>query len=170
MKITQINIDQNIIPEYESWKEQMYAGKSKEERQKMGQFFTPPALSIKMVEKFSDLTGKALDPTVGAGNLLVTLFFAKFQYYNQGVYKKTGDFVNKSFQDCFDELYGIELDPDILKICHQRMQHLCEFIKNKYKFLVVFNPKHFQLGDALNTDISDDKFWEKDPFTIYAKE
>ena len=167
MKITQINIDQNIIPEYEDWKEQMYAGKSKEERQKMGQFFTPPALSIKMVEKFSDLTGKALDPTCGAGNLLVTMFFAKFQYYNQNC--KNG-FWNKSFQDCLDEIYGIELDPDILKICHQRMQHLCEFVKNKYKFLVVFNPKHFQLGDALNTDINDDKFWEKDPFTIYAKE
>ena len=54
MKITEINLNNNIIPEYEDWKEQMYAGKSKEERQKMGQFFTPPALSVKMVEKFDD--------------------------------------------------------------------------------------------------------------------
>ena len=103
MKITNKNLIQNIIPEYESWKEQMYAGKSKEERQKMGQFFTPPALSIKMVEKFSDLTGKALDPTCGAGNLLAAAIFAGFKPEN---------------------VYGIEIDPDILQIAIERLSLL----------------------------------------------
>ena len=27
MKITEINLNNNIIPEYENWKESMYAGK-----------------------------------------------------------------------------------------------------------------------------------------------
>lgn len=154
---------QNINSEYNDWKELMYAGKSKEERKKLGQFFTPPSLSIKMIEKFDTLEGNCIDPTCGAGNLLVAMFFAKFQYYQQND-------INKSFQECLNEIYGIEIDPDILLICHQRMQHLCKFIKDKYNLDMIFNPKHFQLGDALNSDINDDKFWEKDPFTFYIKE
>lgn len=155
---------QNIISEYEDWKEIMYAGKTKEERQKMGQFFTPPALSIKMIEKFSNLDGNCIDPTCGAGNLLVAMFFAKFQYYNQNC---EFDKWNKTFQNCLDEIYGIEIDPDILSVCHNRMQHLCKFVKNEYNFDVKFNPKHFQLGDALTVDINNDEFWDKEPFSIY---
>lgn len=163
MKITQTNIDQNIIPEYETWKELMYAGKTKEERKEMGQFFTPPALSIKMVEKFSTLEGNCIDPTCGAGNLLIVMFFAKFQYYNQDCINGSW---NKSFQDCLDEIYGVELDPEILKICHQRMQHLCDFVKDKYGFNMEFKEKHFQLGNALTSDINNDEFWDKDPFIL----
>ena len=166
MKITNKNLIQNIIPEYENWKELMYAGKTKEERKKMGQFFTPPKLSIQLVEKFNTLEGNCIDPTCGAGNLLVTMFFAKFQYYNQNC--EFGNW-NKTFQECLDEIYGIEIDPDILKVCHSRMQHLCKFVKDKYGFVVVFNPKHFQLGDALTVDISDDNFWDKEPFEEYIK-
>ena len=164
MKLTQTNIDNNIIPEYESWKELMYAGKSKEERQKLGQFFTPPNLSIKLVEKFDILEGNCIDPTCGAGNLLVTMLFAKFQYYNQNCINNNW---NKSFQDCLDEIYGVEIDPDILKVCHKRMEHLCNFIKDKYGFNTIFNPKHFQLGNTLNDPIGNDLFWEKEPFEIY---
>ena len=166
MKISKINIDNNIIPEYESWKELMYAGKSKEERQKMGQFFTPPELTIRMIEKFTKLDGNCLDPTCGAGNLLIGMIFAKFQYYNE---KCEFNKWNKSFQECIDETYGVELDSDILKICHNRMQHLCNFVKEKYNFDVNFNPKHFQLGDALNDPWNSDEFWEKNPFERYKK-
>lgn len=166
MKISEINIKNNIIPEYESWKEIMYAGKSKEERQKMGQFFTPPELTIKMIEKLTDLEGNCLDLTCGAGNLLIGMIFAKFQYYNENC--EFGKW-NKSFQECIDEVYGVELDPDILRVCHNRMQHLCDFVKEKYNFEVSFNPTHFQLGDALIDPLNDDDFWQKDSFEMYKK-
>ena len=35
-----------IIEEYEAFKEEQYAGKSKEERKALGQYFTPAELSI----------------------------------------------------------------------------------------------------------------------------
>lgn len=43
------------------------------ERQKKGQFFTPPELIIKMIEKFDDLDRDFIDPCGGNGNLLVGL-------------------------------------------------------------------------------------------------
>ena len=54
-----MNLSKDIIKaiekEYTAFKDEMYAGKTKDERQKMGQFFTPPAISVKMLENFSRL-------------------------------------------------------------------------------------------------------------------
>lgn len=46
------------------------------ERQKKGQFFTPPELIIRMIEKFTSLDGCFIDPCAGSGNLLVGLIAA----------------------------------------------------------------------------------------------
>ena len=102
MKLTQEQKDK-IITEYKQWKEKMYAGKSKEERQKMGQFFTPPELSIKMIEKFDNIDTDWLDPTIGAGNLIAAVIMAGADP---------------------TRCYGNELDPDILEICRQRLEPL----------------------------------------------
>lgn len=102
MKLTQEQKDK-ITTEYEQWKEKMYAGKSKEERQKMGQFFTPPELSIKMIEKFDNIDTDWLDPTIGAGNLIAAVIMAGADP---------------------TKCYGNELDPDILEICRQRLEPL----------------------------------------------
>ena len=42
-------VKQKITEEFESFKKEMYAGRTQEERAKLGQFFTPAALSIKMI-------------------------------------------------------------------------------------------------------------------------
>lgn len=102
MKLTEEQKN-NIINEYEQWKEHMYAGKTKEERQKMGQFFTPPELSIQMIEKFDSFDTDWLDPTIGAGNLIAAVIMA-------GADPK--------------RCYGNELDADILEICRQRLEPL----------------------------------------------
>ena len=87
--------------EFSEWTELQYAGKSKKERQKLAQFFTPPPLTFKMLEKFDTLKDKdILDPTVGAGGLLVACILA-------GADPK--------------RVYGIELDPDIADICRKRL-------------------------------------------------
>lgn len=57
---------ENIKSEFSQWKDKMYANKTLAERQDFGQFFTPPELTIKMLEKFNDLKGSVLDPTCGA--------------------------------------------------------------------------------------------------------
>ena len=97
------NQKEAIINEYNQWKDKMYANKTLSERQDFGQFFTPPSLTIKMLEKFQDLKGSVLDPTCGAGNLLAAAIMA-------GADPK--------------EVYGIELDPEILEIARNRLQLL----------------------------------------------
>ena len=55
------DIKAKIQAEYDSWKDKLWAGKTKEERQKLGQFATPPQLTIKMLEKFDSLDGRVLE-------------------------------------------------------------------------------------------------------------
>ena len=55
------NIKTKIQAEYDSWRDKLWAGKTKEERQKLGQFATPPQLTIKMLEKFDSLDGRVLE-------------------------------------------------------------------------------------------------------------
>lgn len=102
MTLTNEQIE-NIKSEYNQWKDKMYANKTLSERQDFGQFFTPPELTIKMLEKFEDLKGSVLDPTCGAGNLLAAAIMA-------GADPK--------------EVYGIELDPEILEIAKSRLEPL----------------------------------------------
>ena len=93
-----------IKSEFKQWTETQYAGKDKKERQKLGQFFTPQALTIKMIEKFDSLKDKdILDPTVGAGGLLAACILA-------GADPK--------------RCYGIELDPEVLEIARKRLGKL----------------------------------------------
>ena len=115
-------IKQSILNEYSSWKDSQYAGKDKDWQQEMGAFYTPPELSIQMVEKFDSLDGTILDPTCGCGGLLAACILA-------GADPK--------------KCYGIELDPDILELCRERLGKLGV-------------PKYnLHLGNALNEECYD---------------
>ena len=92
-----------IEKEYNEWKDKMYANKSLEERQDFGQFFTPPELTVRMLEKFDSLDDDILDPTCGAGGLLAATIMA-------GADPK--------------RCYGIELDAEIHKIAVERLGEL----------------------------------------------
>ena len=102
MKLTDEQINE-IKEEYTKWKDSMYANRTLSERKDFGQFFTPPDLSIKMLEKFENSNGTILDPCCGAGNLLAAAIFAGFKP---------------------DNIYGIEIDPDILQIAIERLSLL----------------------------------------------
>lgn len=100
-------IKNKIIEEYESFKEHMYAGKSLEQRKTLDQFFTPPSLTIQMIEKFDcdNLGGKnILDPTSGSGNLLVACLIAGADP---------------------DKLYGNDYDNDMVILCRKRLKDVC---------------------------------------------
>ena len=97
------NIKKAIEEEYNKWEKSQYGifQNNKIERQKRGAFFTPPPLTIKMLEKFESITNKdILDPTVGAGGLIAAAIIA-------GADPK--------------RCYGIELDPEILTIAKKRL-------------------------------------------------
>ena len=94
---------ENIKSEFNQWKDKMYANKTLSERQDFGMFFTPPELTIKMLEKFQNIKGSVLDPTCGAGGLLAAAIMA-------GADPKL--------------VYRIELDPEIHKIAVERLGKL----------------------------------------------
>jgi predicted RNA methylase len=67
---------QNIINEFEQWKQKTYGDLTDKQRKELGAFHTPPLLTIKMIEKFDDLEGNILDPTAGSGNLIAGCILA----------------------------------------------------------------------------------------------
>ena len=107
-------IKQKIEEEYNDFKKHLYAGKSLEERKELDQFFTPPELTIKMIEMFDcdSLSDKTiLDPCCGSGNLLVGCYFA-------GALPKN--------------LYGNDYDKIMVETCRKRLKNL--FNKDGYRF------------------------------------
>ena len=99
MKLTDSQINA-IKEEYTQWKDKMYADNSLSRRKDFGQFFTPPELSIRMLEKFEITDGTILDPCCGAGNLLAAAIKIGFDPKN---------------------VYGIEIDDSIIRIALDRL-------------------------------------------------
>ena len=75
MKLTE-EIKNKIKEEYESWFEGQYGGVDKKRRKELGAIFTPPNITIEMIEMFDNLDGNILDPCCGSGNLLVACILA----------------------------------------------------------------------------------------------
>lgn len=95
---------QKIKDEYNSFKNIQYAGKTLEERRELDAFFTPPELTIKMIEKFESIENKTiLDPTCGTGNLLAACIIAGANP---------------------EMVYGNEFDPNFVKLCQERLSKL----------------------------------------------
>ena len=92
-----------IQAEYDIWKDKLWAGKDKAARAKLGQFATPPPLTIKMLEKFDGLEGNVLDPCLGAGNLIAAAIIAGADP---------------------SKCYGIEIDPVVHKVAQLRLSKL----------------------------------------------
>lgn len=103
MKLTN-QTKQLIINEYNEWFNQQYGDKTIEERKELDAFFTPPELTILMIEQFDSIENKTiLDPTCGSGNLLAGCILA-------GADPKL--------------IYGNELDEELLTVCKNRLTRL----------------------------------------------
>ena len=97
---------QAIIDEFNSFKEKMYASKSKEERETLGQFFTPADLTIQILEQLDCtyeefLDSDVIDPTSGSGNLLAAALII-------GVDPQ--------------RVFGNEYDATMVKACRERLK------------------------------------------------
>jgi type I restriction-modification system DNA methylase subunit len=90
-----------IFEDYESCKDTMYGTLTEKERKNLGAFYTPPALVIKMIEKFENLEGDIVDPCCGSGLLLSGIVIA-------GADPK--------------KVYGIELDEGQAELCRNRLE------------------------------------------------
>ena len=119
-------IKNKIQEEYDAWANAQYAGKDKKERQKLGQFFTPPPLTIRMLEKFENLEGNVLDPCLGAGGLIAAAVIAGADP---------------------SKCYGIELDQSILEVAKKRLAKLGVPEKNLIQGNAL-DPKSYEFGVA----------------------
>lgn len=117
-------IKNKIQEEYDAWANMQYAGKDKKERQKLGQFFTPPQLTIRMLEKFENLEGNVLDPCLGAGGLIAAAVIAGADP---------------------SKCYGIELDQSILEVAKKRLAKLGVPEKNLIQGNAL-DPKSYEFG------------------------
>lgn len=109
MKLSE-DIKELIKEEFNIFKEDMYKGKTKEERQALGQFYTPAEISIQMLEKYEvdSLAGLTiLDPTSGSGNLLAAALIAGADS---------------------DKVFGNEYDPNMAKLCLERLNRVCDIL------------------------------------------
>ena len=111
---------EKIKAEHKQWMDTQYAGKSLKERQKLGAFFFSFELAIEMIEKFDNLDGDIFDPCCGSGNLLAACVIAGAKPTN---------------------LYGNEIDPEILEICRSRLKKLD------------IPESHIKQGDATKDDV-----------------
>lgn len=95
---------QAIIDEHAQWVDRQYGDNSPEKKKKLQQFFTPPAVTFEMLERYDTIENKTIfDPTCGAGNLLAACIMA-------GANPKL--------------IYGNELDETVYNICVERLTAL----------------------------------------------
>ena len=133
--ILTIETKELIKTEYNVFKDQMYNGKSKEERDDLAQFFTPPEISFQLLKAYNVniLSDKIIrDPTCGSGNLLTACLLAGADP---------------------DKLYGNDYDADMVITCRKRLVEAClEYRKDlnysKEELESIFNINIHQ-GNAL---------------------
>ena len=103
---------QDIWNEFNSFKDRMYAGKSKKERDDLGQFFTPADMTIQMLEMLECtyeefLDSDIIDPTSGSGNLLAAALIL-------GVDSQ--------------RVFGNEYDYTMVILCRDRLNKVCDIL------------------------------------------
>ena len=122
-----------IRKEYKAFEDFMYNGKSKEERDELAQFFTPPEVSIKLIEELSSLSGTVLDPTSGSGNLLAAALIAGADS---------------------TKIFGNDYDEQMVDLCRDRLNNVIKNL-NAYNWLNIndrplLEPWQIHRGNALH--------------------
>ncbi len=124
-----------------------YGGLTKEERDELGAFYTPPELCIQLLEMYDCTleefaTKTILDPTCGSGNLIMAALIA-------------GMSINKDYPK---NVFGNELSLKPLELCRKRFTHYCETHGLK-EYDKDFWNYHLHLGNALNADCLNKDFF-----------
>jgi SAM-dependent methyltransferase len=130
-----------IEHEYNMFKDYMYANSQKENRDRLGQFFTPAALTVLMLECYTAGTfenNSIIDPAAGSGNLLAAAIIA-------------GADVKRVF--------GNELDRSMVNACRERIKSIPDRLvdvapdeaENSRQKLLQFQDWQIHRGDATDS-------------------
>lgn len=109
------DIKTQIRTEYESWVNSHYGDITPERRKELGMVFTPPEITIKMIEMMDcDTLEKKdiLDPTCGCGGLLAACIIA-------GADPK--------------RVYGNEFEESMVKLCQERLSKMGVPLENIHR-------------------------------------
>lgn len=105
MKLSE-EIKLEIKKEFEAFKHKMYDGKTLEERKELDQFFTPPQVTIPLLENLETVKDiDILDPTSGSGNLLIACIIAGASPAR---------------------VFGNDYDAAMVKVCKDRLNKYCK--------------------------------------------
>ncbi|MBO7528007.1 MAG: N-6 DNA methylase [Clostridia bacterium] len=116
----------------------------KETRKKLGQVFTPYPVIEKMMDKIDkeiwineDKT--ALDPTMGAGNIIIAILYRRIVENNQNPIK------------AISNTYGIELDPKTHEYAKERIKKFMAHFTNEDLTKIIDH--NFVCSDVFEWDI-----------------
>lgn len=116
----------------------------KETRKKLGQVFTPYPVIEKMMDKIDkeiwineDKT--ALDPTMGAGNIIIAILYRRIVENNQNPIK------------AISNTYGIELDPKTHEYAKERIKKFMAHFTNEDLTKIIDH--NFVCSDVFDFDI-----------------
>ena len=117
----------------------------KETRKKLGQVFTPYPVIEKMMDKIDkeiwineDKT--ALDPTMGAGNIIIAILYRRIVENNQNPIK------------AISNTYGIELDPKTHEYAKERIKKFMAHFTNEDLTKIIDH--NFVCSDVFDWDIT----------------
>ena len=118
----------------------------KETRKKLGQVFTPYLVIEKMMDKIDkeiwineDKT--ALDPTMGAGNIIIAILYRRIVENNQNPIK------------AISNTYGIELDPKTHEYAKERIKKFMAHFTNEDLTKIIDH--NFVCSDVFEWNITD---------------
>lgn len=117
-----------------------------EERKKLGQVWTPYSVIEKMMDKIDkeiwineDKT--ALDPTMGAGNIIIAILYRRIVENNQNPIK------------AISNTYGIELDPKTHEYAKERIKKFMAHFTNEDLTKIIDH--NFVCSDVFEWNITD---------------
>lgn len=118
-----------------------YGRLSQSERQKLGAFWTPPEIITQMMamtatKSWKDPSKTFLDPTCGAGNILVCVLLNKIYH-------------GSTPSQAVKTIYGIEMCKSTVKICRDR---ICRIVGERYRPIV---EKNIVCSDFFNWNLEE---------------
>ena len=121
------------------------------ERSKLGQVWTPYRTIVYMMDKAGTIDDKSsiwynetktnLDPTMGAGNIIIAMLYRRIVEYGQDPLK------------ALKNTYGVELDQKTLDYAHKRIEKFMAQFTNSKKKVHEIIKHNFVCSDIFKWDI-----------------
>lgn len=102
---------------------------SRDKKKQLGQFMTPPDMCKRIVDKYNfKISDKVLEPSFGCGNFIIPIIDKFLELYDGTIEEKLTLILNNN-------IYGVELDPDMYKSTLDRIKTTYGFIPQTHNLV-----------------------------------